>query len=214
MPIADDGDIYPASQPFLKPWCRRRYQPTNHQAKWYVSILAMSRNDDDEDEVGGGCRGRGLQLVDDTSSTSTFFCSNSGVCIVPQDCLDWGPAGLWEVINRWKLLCDVTAAPGLWRLTPFLFLLVAVIVMIRILELFLLHLLSMADFNCNCSCCWNKRDFNFMVCQSFPNGRTDGRTSPDILRIPSWNVKGETWLYGLIKIQAVKFSQVSNTRNK
>lgn len=143
-----------------------------------------------------------------------FFCSNSEVCIVPQDCLDWGPAGLWEVINRWKLLCDVTAAPGLWRLTPFLFLLVAVIVMIRILELFLLHLLSMADFNCNCSCCWNKRDFNFMVCQSFPNGRTDGRTSPDILRIPSWNVKGETWLYGLIKIQAVKFSQVSNTRNK
>lgn len=104
-----------------------------------------------------------------------FFCSNSEVCIVPQDCLDWGPAGLWEVINRWKLLCDVTAAPGLWRLTPFL--LVAVIVMIRILELFLLHLLSMADFNCNCSCCWNKRDFNFMVCQSFPNGRTDGWTN-------------------------------------
>lgn len=50
-------------------------QPTNHQAKWYASILAMSRNDDgdDDDEVGGGCRGRGLQLVDDTSSTSTFF---------------------------------------------------------------------------------------------------------------------------------------------
>lgn len=35
----------------------------------------MSRNDDgdDDDEVGGGCRGRGIQLVDDTSSTSTFF---------------------------------------------------------------------------------------------------------------------------------------------
>lgn len=185
--------------------------PTNHQAKWYASILAMSRNDDD-DEVGGGCRGRGLQLVDDTSSTSTFFVRIQRFALFLK--IVWIEARLWEVINRWKLLCDVTAAPGLWRLTPFLFLLVAVIVMIRILELFLLHLLSMADFNCNCSCCWNKRDFNFMVCQSFPNGRTDGRTSPDILRIPSWNVKGETWLYGLIKIQAVKFSQVSNTRNK